>query len=262
MKKKLILIGESHVSCINNAINNKYKESISHEWINHCIISDESEKTGIGINKLIVRDIKKSINILCGTNIEISNEKIQSEIKNNNIKILMIIGGNSHTVLSLIKLKRPFDFMMVDFNDIQKIKNYELIPYRLIREIMVRRIQVHLNRISFIEQLIVNNIINIESPPPPEDNDFILKNLDLYFKKNFTGKIEITEPSVRFKLWKLSSAIYADFCQIKNIQYLKVPECTLKNGMFLERQFYHNATHANEMYGDHIIKKIFPDIIL
>ena len=74
-------------------------------------------------------------------------------------------------------------------------------------------------------------------------------------KRRPDGKI--TSRYVRYKMWRLHSAVVREVCQTNGMEFVPVPEASMDAEGFLRPECYAtDAAHANEEYARHLLHQI------
>ena len=163
--------------------------------------------------------------------------------------ILSCIGGNTHNVLGLVKHPRPFDVVLPEEPDLPLEDDAEIIPSDLIRETFRERLEK--GPFIILRTLRRNfdvRIFHLE-PPPPLPRQHILRNPGSFFGARIQS-LGVAPAALRYKLWRLHSAVLLSFCRDSGIEFVPVPAQTLDpEGMLVERAWGLDPTHGNEWFG-------------
>ncbi len=97
-------------------------------------------------------------------------------------------------------------------------------------------------------------VVQSESPPPVRDNDFLARSA----ATSLPGIEEfgISPPMLRYKIWRLHSMAYADFCTARGITYLRNPSGVSEADGFLKREFWGDFVHGNARYGAAVLAQL------
>ena len=165
------------------------------------------------------------------------------------------IGGNAHNVFGLVEFEVPFDFVLPSREDLGADPVLDLVPVDLVAKLLEDRVRPALAMIDELHSIVGERILVLESPPPIGDNSHILKHSGPYFLRRYGRDWKIVSPAFRYKIWRVSSALYIDFCSRRSIEFLPAPAETMEDGMFLRPEGWPpNATHANRWYGEKVIR--------
>jgi PhoPQ-activated pathogenicity-related protein len=97
-------------------------------------------------------------------------------------------------------------------------------------------------------------VIHLESPPPVPGAHVVV------FPGNFRDVIAqrgVAPDLLRYKLWRLNSLQYRDFCAASGIEYVPIPpEFQDANGMLAQAAWNEDPTHANPAYGASVLSRI------
>jgi hypothetical protein len=181
---------------------------------------------------------------------------IASILRNEDITILAAVGGVSHNILGTADVEVPFDFVLPAREDLSTEPSKDLVPYRLVRELLERRISRVLPMITRIRDLSGGRMLVLESPPPVEDDEHVRKSFSRHFQKRDHSSFKVTNPSFRYKIWRVSSEIYLDFCSRESLSFVDAPSSSMENGMFLRREGWRDqdSIHGNAWYGAQVVQ--------
>ncbi len=171
------------------------------------------------------------------------------------ITVPLAIGGNAHNVFGLVEFEVPFDFVLPSREDLGADPVLDLVPVDLVAKLLEDRVRPALAMIDELHSIVGERILVLESPPPIGDDSHILKHSGPYFLRRYGRDWKIVSPAFRYKIWRVSSALYIDFCSRRSIEFLPAPAETMEDGMFLRPEGWPpNATHANRWYGEKVIR--------
>lgn len=163
--------------------------------------------------------------------------------------LISCVAGNAHNVLGLLNHPSPFDFVLPEEPDMPLEERAEILPFGLIERCLRETLEQTAFRI--IAALLDTShlpMAHLESPPPIPSGDYIRSVPD----SKFSDQIEefgVAPAALRYKLWRLHSALAERFCEERGVSYVRVPkEIQDANGMLVE-SCWGNATHGNEAFG-------------
>lgn len=184
-------------------------------------------------------------------------EKFIKKNKDNLKFIFSIFGGNSHNILGLVQLPEKFDFIIPEKPYLKFQDDSTLLPYNLVEELMKTQggFPETIGCLKFLRKIYKGRIIQLEPPPPIEDNDYLLK-----FSGPFKEKFEafgISPPTFRYKLWSVYTKLVADECKKLDIDYMRAPNMMQSDTGYLTTiALGEDPTHANSAYGFEVLKDI------
>jgi hypothetical protein len=171
---------------------------------------------------------------------------------------ISVIGGNAHLILGLLRHPEPFDFLLHERPNLPLDATARLLPFEVIFATLKARVTHQLDLLSALRLSLPGPVFHIESPPPMGDDEHVSAHLDPYFRNENFGKI-LSPRELRYKLWRVHSAIFAERCAEIGATFISVPPGTTDDEGFMVSQAYAmDATHANEWYGDQVIDHIRP----
>ncbi len=131
----------------------------------------------------------------------------------------------------------------------------EILPARLVRATLLRAHGCAVQLLTALRERVTGPLIHIEPPPPVPSADHIRA-----YPGVFAGKIAelgVSPASLRYKLWRLHSAILAELCGKLGIALLPAPADTQDaQGMLAEDCWNPDPTHANAVYGGRVLRDL------
>ena len=169
--------------------------------------------------------------------------------------VVSCIGGNDHAVFGLLNHPRPFDFVLAGAPDLPLAAGAEILPARLVRATLRARMGVSVQLLTALRHRVPGALIHLEPPPPVPSADHIRAHPGV-----FAGKMAehgIAPASLRYKLWRLHSAILSDLCRDLGVTLLPVPADTQDaDGMLAADAWNPDPTHANAWYGARVLRDL------
>ncbi len=166
--------------------------------------------------------------------------------------VFELFGGNIHSIMSVIELDPPVDFVCPHVAEIDDSR--QIVPYSLVREAMARQIKSH--QIDNVEKLrsVVPRVVHVASPPPVAEAEHILEHPGRFAEVIHRG---IAPKHVRMKFYRLQNDIVAEYCARHGIDVIEPPADALDEEGFLLKDFASaDPTHANARYGALLLDKI------
>lgn len=229
----MIVIGHSHVGAIHSAA-----RSLGVEL--HLIQMKTRSKASLVEAQTLHPDFLKEIQSYI--------EKDQSKF------IFSFIGGALHTGLGLLQHPQPFDFILPDRPDIPLNQNATILPYDAIKFTMARRLKFDLFVLSELRRRLNLPVIHFSSPPPVDNEAFILDTIRERLKEEL-GKQGVSPAPLRLKLWRVESEIMRERCDVEGIQFVPPPPEAL-DGDYLADAYRKDPSHGNEAYGVLLVKQM------
>jgi hypothetical protein len=176
---------------------------------------------------------------------------------NDTSPLILMIGGNHHNVLGLVNHPTRFDFFLDEDPNLVAVTGAEIIPLGLVRaqldQMLVKPVKDILAAIAATAAS--RPVFQMESPPPIADADHIRQ-----FPGIFADKISrrgVAPDILRYKLWRVHSALMREYCDALNITFVPVPAAMQDDrGMLAKAAWSADPVHANEIYGHHLIAQI------
>ena len=161
--------------------------------------------------------------------------------------VFSLVGGAVHQDIGLVVHKRPFDFVLPWRPDLPLEPGAEIIPYAAIRAAMAARTAYFLAIMSEVRAATAGAVFHMESPPTYAGET--LPDNDPAFAHFFGADARFSPPWLRYKLWRLHSALVAEHCMAAGIELIPhPPEATDAQG-FLLPGYHGTPAHANAAYG-------------
>jgi hypothetical protein len=169
--------------------------------------------------------------------------------------VISVAGGNLYNWLGLTEHPRRLDFISPDAPSAPLAEGAEIVPTSAIRRRMVAESQEHLALLTALRAATTAPMYHLESPPPIPSEAHIRKYPDP-FRKELEVR-PVTPAFIRWKLWRLQSGIFQEFCDALGIEFVPAPSDMVdENGMLAEIAWPPEPTHANQIYGRRQIRQI------
>jgi hypothetical protein len=166
-----------------------------------------------------------------------------------------MLGGNGHNIMGLLRHQVPFDFVLPEASHLPLEAGAQVIPYGAMRALLERRLKYERNTFEAMRRQYPGPYLHLESPPPPRDDDYVVKSLDDFFR-NKNSPDGIVSAALRYKLWRLHSTIVQSFCEALGMTFVRTPVEACDPDGYLAPQAYANATHANAWYGGLLLRQV------
>lgn len=181
---------------------------------------------------------------------------ITDQIARHQPRLVSMLGGNAHNMISLLRPARPYDFILDgDEGGPPLAADAELIPEALVRAALEERFQTDFWRLRTLRE-IAGPFLHVESPPPVINGAFIRDRAEAYFRDYNDGEIMPASPGVRWRVWRLASRILREQVEALGCRFLPVPSSVQDADGFLRIEFAADPTHGNETYGELLIRAI------
>ena len=182
-------------------------------------------------------------------------------------RIAIIWGGNEHNSLYFFEPAFRFDFKsnyIASFLAGTQIVAQSFIKKRLI-EHAIKDLASVLTRIAAQSP---DKIVLVGTPPPKKDNHRLKELLPqephfVEWAKQMGGveSAAITDPYVRLKLWHVLQDLIAEAATRHGACFIPVPdELRDKEGFLKPEHWANDVTHANEVYGDIMLRKVVEEL--
>jgi hypothetical protein len=168
--------------------------------------------------------------------------------------VFSAVGGAVHNILSLVAHPRPFDFVLPERPDLPIGEGAEVLPFAAVRDAIAAPLQEYLDIIALVRRTATGRVFHIDAPPPLEDGDRVLQDVPWMFFQNLTR--EVAPATVRWKCWRVHSALVAAFCAAHGVEVLAAPAASMDGSGYLRPEFYKDAMHVQETYGALVLRQM------
>ena len=182
---------------------------------------------------------------------------IEEQIARHQPRLVSMLGGNAHNMISLLRHARPYDFILHGEAEAGPPidPDCELVPEALVRAALEERLQTDFWRLDRLHE-IAGPFIHVESPPPVISEAFIRDRAEVYFRDYNDQEIVPASHGIRWRIWRLNSRIMREKVEAMGCRFMSVPPEALDADGFLRLDLAADPTHANEAYGELLIRAI------
>ena len=164
------------------------------------------------------------------------------------------VGGNEHNILSVLQNFGRIDFILGEEPDLPLEAGAEILTEAALREALRGRARQPLAAIAAFGRVEARPMIFFEAPPPLPTHHIVEHPGDLLGPAGH--RAPISPERLRYKMWRLSCALYREACEAAGIAYLPVPPSLIDaQGMLAAQGLGPDATHANERFGLVMVKQ-------
>jgi hypothetical protein len=240
---RLLVLGQSHVSCIAAALPG---------------CAPILAAAGVEIEALVLNQPRYEPHFVGCTDVPRLHPALHADVLAANARadvVVLAIGGTAHCVFGLLEQPQPFDFVLD--GDTPPAAGRDCVPLALVREsLAATSLYTHQRLLrQHLVALLARPLAQLESPAPPADSAHIHRHPGKY--RDLIDERGVAPPALRHKLWRLHSAMVADECRALGIGYVPVPPCTLDAAGFLAPQaLAQDPTHANAWYGRAVVEQL------
>lgn len=236
MKKRILIIGDSHTHSVKRSIANNEQHD---DFYAQTFAKQKGDRV-IG---------------------DIFFEEFLQEIKSEEEKFKAVVsftGGNQHNSLSLIKHSEPFSIADEESKQYVGDDASTTLP----REAFKWLLESGLRKGDFKKlQSIVNEtslpVYHVAATPPKKSTSHILKRPESDFVRKNIAKSGVSNASLRLEVYKVQMEITRKLCQQMNIKFIELPRTVCDDDGFLAEPYYaDDATHANVAFADIVVSHI------
>lgn len=242
MKRKIVIIGDSHTDAIKAALKN-----------NQLKLGGDIQIKAFRFSK--IKNGKQIGDISDDAVIGVISDLTPSDL------VVSTIGGNQHQVVSLIQHPIPFDFFTTrsEGSNNLRIAGAHLIPYSTFFDYFWQGIANGKDgkRLRTLREHSNSLMVHLVPPPPKSDTDHILNNHETHFSDSGISEMGVSSPELRLNVWQLQVEVLKKIMSESDIGLLPPPQKSMDSNGFLAKCFYANdATHANKNYGELVVAQV------
>lgn len=168
--------------------------------------------------------------------------------------VFSFVGGAVHHDVGLFVHARPYDFILPEQQDLPISEGAELLPYDAVYASMQARTRPNFKTMAAIRAATRGSMFHLESPPIYE-NEVAPTSIPAWMP-HLKEYAPISPVWLRYKLWKLHSAIVRAYCQENDIVFIPHPPEAVDARGLLTAEFYGVPAHANREYGALVLRQI------
>ena len=170
--------------------------------------------------------------------------------------ICTAIGGNNHTMISLVRSDQPWDFELSGEVSPPLDPRARIIPEAEAHAMLATTMAGQLDAMASLRAQI-GPFWQIESPPPVRSSAFIAARIESYFLSlPAYARNGISPIGLRYRMWRLSCRIFADHCRALGCGYVTLPRAVFDRENCLDQGLAGDATHGNIEFGQHVIERL------
>lgn len=163
-----------------------------------------------------------------------------------------VLGGNDHSMIGVVRHPPLFDFVLPEAPEAMLPDSPVLVPTEMVRADLTRRIAEHVRALELLREAVPEGrIIHVESPPPLPEAHIMAHPVPFGDEIAAHG---IAPALLRWKLWRLHSALYQEVCARLGIEFQPSPPAMRDAaGIMLAHGCHPDATHGSDVYGSHVL---------
>jgi len=168
--------------------------------------------------------------------------------------IYSFIGGNAHTVLGLVEHNRPFDFVLPEAPDLPLDPERELVTVDAVRSALEA---IDVQSTPILDMLLREAggpVVQVGPPPPVFVAD--AKREKYPWSMTPDRPRAFAPPWVRYKVWRLSTALIEARCRALSLPFVAAPAEALDANGFLRDELRKDVAHANGRYGALVLREL------
>ena len=169
--------------------------------------------------------------------------------------VVSTVGGSAHDIIGLAQHPRPFDLVLPERPDLPLAPCAEILPAQAVREAI--RLKMEDEQLDLVRLLAApgRRVVHVESPPPSAPDARLAEEMGMmpYAPEPHLGPSPVW---LRYKLWRLHSAIVRQACEEAGVEFLPHPEAAMVEGCYLRPELYQRPCHANAGYGELVLRQL------
>lgn len=170
--------------------------------------------------------------------------------------IFSVIGGNAHNTFSMVYPEVPFDFHHPEHPERTPRAGVWMVPYEQVYDSVLRFAGGRLREFRALAAAFPGRVVHLESPPPIPNQRWLTQRLAPRMANAGIAEFEVAAPSLRYKLWRINSAIFRKEAERLGIPFTPILPQTCDAEGFLLRQYWRDPTHANMHYGALVLQQM------
>jgi hypothetical protein len=241
----VLLFGDSHSDAVRRAVQRRLANGQSAPLSEFRRLK---VKNGITVGDLNLDDFLRRISSLTADDVVIS-----------------MVGGGQYTVFSTVQHAEPFDFYNCDGTGISD-PEAAIIPYQVLLDLVSTsvihgleagdgKIRGDGTALEAMQSATQARIVHILPPPPVKDSQAIQRRHEERFALQGISSFGVSSAQLRLKFWSLQATVLHQFCRDRGIELIGPPADALVDG-FLRPEYHHGGAHANERYGELLLRYI------
>ena len=170
----------------------------------------------------------------------------------NNCLFSMVL-GNEHS--HLVQHAVPYDFYLPWNQNLELLPDTQPVAYEIIRRQMEQALSYQIACVAIMRTLLPNlRLVHVLPPPPIESEIQLLKTPEIFGEQ--LTRFGITPFSIRLKYYLLAVDILRQALNPFGVELLEAPPEAVSANGGLKDEYVYGATHANEAYGELVIKQM------
>jgi hypothetical protein len=169
--------------------------------------------------------------------------------------LVSFVGGNEHSVLSMVEHSSPFDFYTDEYTLQPMIAQRQPIPLGVMEQLVEKRLR---NTVALLTAARVKHpktrIVHVMPPPPISSEDLIRRQPEIF--RHVFETSGITPISIRVKIYRVFCRVLMTKLASIGISCIRHPEGVVDQYGGLLNDFAQGCTHGNESYGRRVAQQL------
>jgi hypothetical protein len=170
-------------------------------------------------------------------------------------RVVSFMGGNEHSVLSIVEHPQPYDFYAPECADLRMIAGRQPIALQSIEKLLDTRMN---STVALLTALRLKHpdlrILHVMPPPPISSETQILQQPEI-FRELFAAR-GIAPLSVRVKIYRVYCRLLAQALSRLAIDHIPHPQGVTDATGGLRDEYASGCTHGNEAYGGLVAQQL------
>lgn len=170
--------------------------------------------------------------------------------------VFLFIRGSRHIMLGMVnRPDGPFDFYLPEQPDLPRIPEARLYPHGLLKQILARHMRHDLAEIKALHAIFRQVPVYVVESPAPSPQDHVARHPAGFAEQ--IAQLGISPASLRYKFWRMHSAVLRDLCDRLGMRWLPAPpESVDEAGMLRLALCRDDPTHGNSAYGKLVLQQL------
>ncbi|NHN37603.1 hypothetical protein G8764_09890 [Pseudomaricurvus alcaniphilus] len=231
MKSKALVVGHSHVNCIQKAVNLSSSKDFEVLNIRQLQKAKVLNKSSDGlVDRTLLRN--PSPDVIC-----------------------ISLSGNEHNILGLVEDPNPFSVGDFDLGSVPHDSSRWLIPRNIMLEVFTDKLTIFFNQAKSLCNSFPDAKKMYLNPPPPISDWMHITRHPKFFKE-VIGRGPAPD-DLKLELYKIQTDVLKSFASDLGAHFVDAPPAAIDDRGFLRSEFYNDdPTHGNIEYGKLVVKLI------
>ena len=99
-------------------------------------------------------------------------------------------------------------------------------------------------------------VVHLIPPPQKADNEYIAHHHEKSYARQGIATLGVSPPELRLKFWRLQARILSKICRNLRVDVMMPPKAAIYRGFLRPEYYAEDTTHANELYGELVLRAV------